>query len=74
MGGDAEDVDVPGGHLHHEQGVQAAQADRVDVEEVAGQQAVRLSAQERPPGGVLSPGRWLAPGRRIRRTVAALMR
>jgi hypothetical protein len=37
MGGDAEDVDVPGRHLHDEQHVQAAEEDRVHMEEVAGQ-------------------------------------
>jgi hypothetical protein len=37
VGGDAEDVDVPGGHFHDEQHVQAAEEDRVDVEGVAGQ-------------------------------------
>ena len=67
MGGHAEDVHVPGGHLHDEQHVQAAEEDRVDVEEVAGQQPLRLSAQERPPGGVRPSGRWPASARRMRR-------
>jgi len=57
MFGDAEDVDVPGGHFHDEQHVQAAQEDRVNVEEVAGQKPMRLCVQERPPGGVLFAGR-----------------
>jgi hypothetical protein len=52
MGGHAEDVHVPGRHLHDEQDVQASEEDRVDLEEVAGQQPLRLGAQERPPGGV----------------------
>jgi hypothetical protein len=34
---DAEDVHVPGGHFHDEQHVEAAEKDRVNVEEVAGQ-------------------------------------
>ena len=58
VGGDAGDVHVAGGHFHDEQHVQAAEEDRVDVEEVAGQQPVRLSAEECPPGGVLPAGRW----------------
>ena len=62
MGGDAEDVHVPGGHFQYEQYVQAAEEDRVDMEEVAGQQPVRLCAEERSPGGVLTAGRWPAGG------------
>ena len=57
MFSDAEDVDVPGGHFHDEQHVQAAKEDCVNVEEVAGQQTACLSAEERPPGGVLTAGR-----------------
>jgi hypothetical protein len=49
VGGRAENVHVPGGHLHDEQHVQAFKEDRVHVEEVAGQQTLSLSAQERPP-------------------------
>ena len=74
MGGGAEDVHVPGGRLHDEQHVQAPEEDRVDMEKVAGQQAVRLSAQERPPGGVVVAGAGRRAARRIRRAVAALMR
>jgi len=61
VGGHSEDVHVPGRYLHHEQYVKALEEDRVDMEEVAGQQPVRLSAQERPPGGVRVPRRWSAP-------------
>jgi hypothetical protein len=50
--GDAEDADVPGRHLHHEQDVQTFQEGRVYVKEVAGQQPLRLGAQKRPPRGV----------------------
>jgi hypothetical protein len=32
--GDTEDVHPPGGDLHHEQHVQPAQGDRVEIEEV----------------------------------------
>ena len=45
----AQDVHVPGPYLHDEQDVQTFEEDRVDGEEVAGQQSLRLSAQERPP-------------------------
>jgi hypothetical protein len=51
VGGHAEDVHVPGRHLHDEQDLQASEEDRVDLEEVAGQQPLRLGAQESPPGG-----------------------
>ena len=51
MGGHAEDVYVPGRHLHDEQDVQALEEDRVDGEEVAGEQSLGLGAQERPLGG-----------------------
>ena len=61
MGGHAQDVHVPGRHLHHEQDVQTFQEDRVHVEEIAGQQPVRLGAQERPPGGVRVPQGRSAP-------------
>jgi len=48
-GGHAEDVYVPGRDLHDEQYVQSFQEDRVHVEEIAGQQPLRVSAQESPP-------------------------
>ena len=63
VGGDAEDVHVPGRHLRDEQYVQAFEEDRVHVEEIAGQQAVSLGAQERPPGRVrVLRGRSAPPG------------
>jgi hypothetical protein len=61
--GHPEDEHPPGLHLHDEQHVQALEEDRVDVEEVAGQQAVRLGEQERAPGGIRVPrGRPAPPG------------
>ena len=63
VGSHAQDVHVPGLYLHDEQHVQALEEDRVDVEEIAGQHAISLSAQERPPGGVHVPrGRCAPPG------------
>ena len=61
MGGHAQDVHVPGGHLHHEQDIDAFQGNRVHMEEVAGQQPLRLHTQERPPGGVHIPRSRSAP-------------
>jgi len=58
MFGDAEDVHVPGVYFHDEQHVQASEEDCVDMEKIAGQQPMRLSAEERPPGGVVAAGRW----------------
>ena len=43
---------MPGPHLHDEQHGQAPEEDRVYMEEITRQQAISLSAQERPPGGV----------------------
>jgi hypothetical protein len=63
VGGHAEDVHTPGSHFHDKQYVQALEEDRVHVQEIAGQQAVSLSVQERPPGGVHTAGsRPVAPG------------
>ena len=61
MGGHAQDVHAPGHDLHDEQHVQTLEKDRVDMEEVAGQQPLCLRAQERPPGGVRVWRRWSAP-------------
>ena len=61
VGGHAEDVHVPGRHLHGEQHVPAFQEDRVHLEEIAGQQPVGLGAHERPPGRVYVRRGWPAP-------------
>jgi hypothetical protein len=50
MGGDSGQVHAPGAMLNEEQHVQAAQEHRVDVEEVRGEDRLRLGLQERPPG------------------------
>ena len=52
---------TPGGYLHHEQDVDAFQGNRVHMEEVAGQQTLRLYTQERAPGGVHVPRSRSAP-------------
>ncbi|WP_336216785.1 AfsR/SARP family transcriptional regulator [Nonomuraea sp. LPB2021202275-12-8] len=44
VGDHTEDVNAPGGDLHHEQHVQPSQGNRVDVEEIDGQQLLGLSA------------------------------
>jgi hypothetical protein len=54
IGRHAQDVHAPSVHLHDEQDVQPLQHDRVHTEEVASQQTVGLSAQERPPGRIHS--------------------
>lgn len=61
VGYHTEDVHVPGGHFHDEQHVQTLEEDRVHVEEVAGEQSVRLSAQGRLPLGVDVPRGRSAP-------------
>ena len=50
MSGEAQDVYRPGLDLHDEQHVHALEQYRVDVQEVAGKDAVRLGGQELPPG------------------------
>jgi hypothetical protein len=47
----SEDVDTAGGVLDSKERVQPLQCDGVDVKQVAGQDAVRLSSQELGPGG-----------------------
>jgi hypothetical protein len=49
MGGDARKVDAASGVFDEEQDVQAAQEDRVDVEEVSRQDGVGLGRQEHTP-------------------------
>jgi hypothetical protein len=56
MSGHPEDVDPAGLDFDHEEHVQAVQEDRVEVEEVAGQQPVGRGAEERPPQGVRLSG------------------
>ncbi len=76
--GHAEDVHVPGGRLHDEQHVQALEEHGVDVEEIAGQQASRPSAcvrrNARQEVSAFCGTGLSRRARRIRRTVAALMR
>ena len=43
---DVEEVDAAGGVVHHEQRVEAVQQERVDAEEVRGENAVCLGGQE----------------------------
>jgi hypothetical protein len=55
--GDPQDVHPPAGDLHHEQHIQPAQGDRLDAEEVGGQQPGGLRTQERPPARAAAAGR-----------------
>ena len=59
VGGDADDVDLPGGQFQEEQHVQALEENRVDGEEVAGHDRVGLGGEE------LFPGRAGAAGCRV---------
>ena len=56
VGCDTEDVHSSGVDLYQEQHIQSAQEDRVDVEEIAGQQPVGLSSEKCPPGGIGAMG------------------
>jgi hypothetical protein len=55
-------VHAAGGVLDDKERVQPLQGDGVDVKEVAGQDPVRLGAQELGPGGSGSPGRRIDIG------------
>lgn len=77
VGGHAQDVHVPGGHLHHEQDIEAFQGNRIHMEEVAGQQPLRLHTQDvdaRHDVSTSGAAGLRRRARRIRRTVDALMR
>ena len=62
VGGDAEDVHAAGGVLDDEERVQPVQGDGVEVEQVAGEDRVRLGPQELGPGWSGSPGRGVDAG------------
>jgi hypothetical protein len=76
VGGDIEDVHIPGFHLQHEQDIEPPQRDGLDVEEVNRQRRRRLDPQELPPARVAAASRRRRyPGRfRIRRIVEAATR
>ena len=75
VSGHAEDVHVPGAHLHDEQHIKAPEEDRVDMKEIAGQQAIScVRRNARQEVSVFLGTGLRRRARRIRRTVAALMR
>ena len=51
VGGDAEDVDAAGGLLNNKEDIQPAQRDGVQMEQVTGDDPMRLSSQELALGG-----------------------
>ena len=62
VGGDAEDVHAAGGVLDDEERVEPVQGDGVEVEQVAGQDGVRLGVQELAPRWSGSPRCGVDPG------------
>ena len=62
MRGDAKDVYPAGGVLDDEERVQPVQGDGVEVEQVAGEDRVRLGLQELGPGWSGSSGRGVDAG------------
>jgi hypothetical protein len=72
VGGDAGQVNTAGVQLDEEQHLQPPQPDRVDGEEVAGNDPGGLLAQECPPSGGRPPWGGVQPWRRsvVRITVA----
>jgi hypothetical protein len=62
VGGDAEDVHPPGGVLDDEERVQPAHGDGVEMEQVAGEDRVRLGPQELGPRRSGSPCRGVDAG------------
>jgi hypothetical protein len=59
VGSDAGDMDASGGDLDEEQHIQPPQPDRVDDEEVAGDDPGGLLAKERSPSCRSPPWRWI---------------
>jgi hypothetical protein len=55
VGGDAENVYLPGGVLDDEERVEPVTSDGVEVEQVAGEDGVRLGPQELGPRWSGSP-------------------
>ena len=62
VGGDAQDVHAAGGVLDDEERVEPVQGDGVEVEQVAGEDGVRLGLQELGPGWSGSPRRRVDSG------------
>jgi hypothetical protein len=56
MGGDAQDMDAAGGVLDDEERVEPVQGDRVQVEQVASEDAMGLRPEELRPGRSGSSG------------------
>jgi len=72
VGGDAEDVHAAGGVLDEEERVEAVQGDRVEVERVAGEDAVGLYAEDWVQVGAARRGAGSMPAvLRIFQTVEA---
>jgi hypothetical protein len=63
----ASEVNAPSFELDEEEHVEATQRDGLDGEEVAGEHARGLPAQEQPPAQRSAPGRGLKPSRASRR-------
>jgi len=63
--GDAQQVYPPIGDLHHEQDIDAFESDRIDVEEVAGQDRLGLAGEKLPRADGASATAW--PGDQERR-------
>jgi hypothetical protein len=62
VSGDPEDVQAAGGVLDDEEGVEPAQADGVEVKQIAGQDPVRLVPQELGPCRSGAAGRGIDAG------------
>ena len=62
VGGDPGEVHVAAAVLDHEENVEAAQEDRVDVGEVDGEDGVGLRGEELAPGRACPSGRGIEPG------------
>ncbi len=56
MGGDAQDMDTAGGVLDDEERVEPVQGDRIQLEQVAGEDAMGLRPEELRPGRSGSSG------------------
>ena len=63
MRGDPGDVQPAGAVFAEHQRIYPAQVDQVDVDEVAGNDAVSLLGEELAPGRAAAAWGWIQPGR-----------
>jgi hypothetical protein len=71
VGGNSQELNATGGVFHYEQHVQPLQQQRLDAEEVGGENAPGLRPQELPPAGPVAARSGIDAGLGNRHTVLA---